>query len=215
MIIHHSLLPTYFILIPLPFDPSGIAERCDTTTASLPGWSVWEAALADGKQRGSLVPSCTAPRFSNSSAHTKKHKMNDVEIRLDNIPIEDSLSWFLSFHKKIGCQCFSWPPHVFSWREVLNSLCIATSGVLSLEFFLFAVLGRPIVLRSGPSLEAAATGQLAAGEVFTTAEVRDNILRLQAGQGESKDAMDKRRGDAFFLLLIAWSSYSSWRVACC
>ena len=44
---------------------------------------------------------------------------------------------------------------------------------------------RPIVLRSGPSLEAAATGQLAAGEVFTTAEVRDNILRLQAGQGES------------------------------
>jgi len=42
---------------------------------------------------------------------------------------------------------------------------------------------RPIVLRSGPSSEAAATGQLAAGEVFTTAEVRDNILRLQGQRG--------------------------------
>lgn len=75
--------------------------------------------------------------------------------------------------------------------------------------FLETFPGRPIVLRSGPSLEAAATGQLAAGEVFTTAEVRDNILRLQAGQGESYKCYMKKEGgghDPFFcfLCLFFW-----------
>lgn len=90
------------------------------------------------------------------------------------------------FSTRFGCQCFS-----LSSRTP----CI----------FLESFPVRPIVLRSGPSLEAAATGQLAAGEVFTTAEVRDNILRLQAGQGESTNAIWKKEGgwhDTFFLVSL-------------
>ena len=69
-------------------------------------------------------------------------------------------------------------------RTVSHSIFQRFIELISI-FFHWTLAARPIVLRSGPSLETAATGQLAAGEVFTTAEVRDNILRLQAGQGES------------------------------
>ena len=90
----------------------------------------------------------------------------------------------------------------FFVRKILNSLFV--------EPLLESFPGRPIVLRSGPSLEAAATGQLAAGEVFTTAEVRDNILRLQAGQGESYKCYMKKEGGGtryfffWFLCLFFW-----------
>ena len=162
MIIHHSSL---------------IADRCDTTTASLPGWSVWEAALADGKQRG---------------APPKK------------APNEVMLKWVLI------CRTVS-HPKILSFKDSLSWF---------LFFFHSTLAARPIVLRSGPSLETAATGQLAAGEVFTTAEVRDNILRLQAGQGESYklNSIWKKEGGGdtilFFFGFFACSSDCSG-AACC
>ena len=86
MIIHHSSL---------------IADRCDTTTASLPGWSVWEAALADGKQRG--APPKKAPNevmlkwvlICRTVSHFYLSKIH--------------LSWLLFFPLDIGCQADSAP----------------------------------------------------------------------------------------------------------